>query len=96
MSSTEPLPSSLQTAENAEEFELRAKHKYPSFSAQDLTSTYLRTNELDFLIVPSATAAKALDTLETAYFSIIFDATEPYVVGKNNRRKFFKYPTKSN
>ena len=90
VSSTEPLPSSLQTAlKNAEEFELRAKPQdIQAFSAQDSDfRTYLRTNELDFLIVPSTTAAKALDTLETAYFSIIFDATEPYAeAGKNKLR----------
>ena len=91
VSSSERLPPRLTAAlHEASEFEyFERKNSLPFSCSSDAEfREYLKANTLDFLIVPSATATEALDTLGTAHFSVIYDTTQPYAeAGKDKLRE---------
>ncbi|MEE2904400.1 MAG: ABC transporter permease subunit/CPBP intramembrane protease [Myxococcota bacterium] len=90
VSSTEPLPPKLEASlHNTEGFQFLGQTQRltaPLVKDSDFRG-YLKSQELDYLIIPSSTASHALDTLGTAHLSIVFDATEPYAeAGKDKLR----------
>lgn len=87
LASLTPLPKRLvQDFQELEGFEFKSSIKSTFASTasasdaklQEIAKTSIEENDIDFLIVPSSTAAFALDTLRTAKLTLYFDQTRPY------------------